>query len=351
MATKLCGHENTVLSLATTSHDSPRIVSGTEGGELGLWSLDGSGVQRIRLPVVDDVTSICCSRLNPDTIYAATGGTSHSFDLRNFHDPVQSFQFNEEEINQIRLNEKENFLAACDDSGQVKVINLVEKKVYKTLRKHTNICATVAFRPSRQWDLYTGGYDSKLILWDFSRPRATCCIDMNDVGLAEHTGPHLVNPPFIHSLAVASSGQLLGCGTENGLVQVFRANKRTLEHLQTLKEHTQGVSQVYFPDFAETTLVSGGNDGRIVIWDLSSMLSKAPACNGLSSHGSGPSGAAQQDAEDQGGNVVPHNHPVVLSCIDHSDKINWLTCSSRGSQKFIVVADSTANLTLHPFPH
>ena len=40
---------------------------------------------------------------------------------------------------------------------------------------HANICAAVAFRPHRPWELLSGGLDGALVRWEFStgRPRRT----------------------------------------------------------------------------------------------------------------------------------------------------------------------------------
>ncbi len=45
---------------------------------------------------------------------------------------------------------------------------------YRALRgAHASICAAVAFRPQRPWELLSGGLDGALARWDFSsgRPR------------------------------------------------------------------------------------------------------------------------------------------------------------------------------------
>ena len=40
---------------------------------------------------------------------------------------------------------------------------------------HASICAAVAFRPHRPWELLSGGLEGALVRWDFStgRPRRT----------------------------------------------------------------------------------------------------------------------------------------------------------------------------------
>ncbi len=341
--TKLHGHTETVLSIAVTADPSPKIVSGAEEGELRVWSLDGTAIHQQTVEDKSDITSVVCSQQRPQLFYAACGSRILTFDARDLSTPVSEFAVNEDEINQIALSNNEDFLAACDDTGHVKIISLFDKKVFKTLRKHTNICATVAFCPSKPWTLYTGGYDSKLIQWDFSKPRCLCIIDMEDIGTSnQDEAAYLVNPPFVHSSAVCQDGNFLACGTEKAQVQIFKLGRnKNPAFIDTLHGHTQGVSQVHFPKFMSNHLVSGGNDGKILLWNLDNTAAKSPLVNGAA-HANG--GGSSQGAD----NTANITHPVKE--INHGSKLNWVTTGVQGNQKFLVVADNTEVLTLYPYP-
>lgn len=261
------GHTDAVLCTAVSAEG--HVISGGEGGQLCIWSLDGSAPQKCIISSNgEDVTSICCSHHKPHEIFVACGRKVHKFDLRDMAQPNFTFEQNEDEVNQVVLHDKEDYLAACDDSGQVKVFYLPEKRLYKTLRKHTNICVCVGFRPRRPWDLLSAGFDYQLLQWDFSKGRSVCNIDMQEVGLdTPLPSAYMVSPPFVYSMSVSRSGNQVACGTENALVQLFDASKRTLAFVASLRGHSSGVSQVHFLASAEHMLVSGGNDGKIYIWD------------------------------------------------------------------------------------
>ena len=330
----------------------------------------------------EDVTSVFTMRTRPDLVYCSYMKKILLFDTRNFTNPVEEFNFNEEEINQIILNEKEDFLASCDDSGNIKMINLLHKNVYKTLRKHTNICAAIAFRPKRPWDLLSGGYDQKLIHWDFARAKAVCNIDINEIGVTpDKFDTYIINPPFIHSIAVSPSGSHLACGTDNALVQVFDSSKRTLSYVTTLRGHSQGVSQVHFPGFVENILISGGNDGVCNIWKLDGIMNSDPQSNGVQrphqngvAHHNGvghhshaisntpSSGIAGQGASSDTGwsssNSDTSTNPDTNTSlsprpcygIQHSEKINWITSGATATRRFLILADSTNEATIYSYP-
>lgn len=333
-----------VLCITSTSLPQVKLITGAEGGEVTSWSGDNAVISKFSVSNADDdVTSIVCSSLKPDLFYVSAGCLVHCYDLRQLGTgAVNTFSFCEDEISEISLNEKESYLAIADDTGHIKVINTTDGKLFKILRKHTNICSAVRFRPHRQWDLLTGGYDSKLIQWDFSKPRAYCQIDMQEIGVTpENLDSYVVSPPFIHSIGVSSSGNTVAVGTENALVQVFDGSRRSLAFQKTLRYHTQGVCQVHLPSFTQDQcIVSGGNDGHICIWNLEddsgSDVVPLTNGNGCSSEGSPTS---------LGDSGIQPKH-----VIQHSHKINWITSSRTANSKFLAVADSTNQPVLFQFP-
>ena len=355
MGTELTGgHEESVLCLVANNGG---LLSGGEQGELCIWSLDGEAPRKVKVgDGEDDITSICCSQQRPHEIYTSCGQAVHQFDMRRLDGPVHTFNYNEDEINQIALNEKETHLAACDDAGHVRVISTHDRRLFKTLCKHTNICSTVTFRPTRQWDLISGGLDSKLLQWDYSKAKNYCNINMEEIGVQEENNPdsYLVNPPFIHSVSVSSDGSLLACGTENALVQIFDSSKRTLEYRKTLKYHTQGVSQVHFltPEgagAARELLLSAGNDGKIVVWEIRNSNSEA-ASSGATANPPVVNGDGSKHISSASGEASTHNQHFQAE-ISHGDKINWITsCRHQGQATVVAVADNTNKISLYPLP-
>ena len=372
MAYKLRGHRELVLTIAVTADG--QILTGGEEGEIIRWSPNGGLLQR-HIIETGDVTSIAVSTLNKNIIYVASTDRIHVIDLENLAGPpLKTYAVNQDEINQLTLNEAENFLASCDDSGQIKIINLQDGTVFKTLRKHTNICSTVRFRPRKPWELISGAYDSNIMHWDFARGRYKNKIDMVELGHDE--GPsgsaYLLNPPFVHSVDVNTEGTYMACGTENALVHVFDASKRNLRYMSTLHGHSQGVSQVHFPAFSDSILISGGNDGNIVIWDVKECETNAlqaqanghgPVANGNAANGVNGHAANGAVANGYNGHVANgdgaaanHNLPEQVHhagdplkfIITHGGKINWISSMVSGSTKLILVADNSNEVTIYP---
>ena len=333
------GHSSLVLCVDSKS-DGSSIVSGGESGELCVWSRRGELGHKLQTEQAD-CTSVLVSRTKDNLIYAAFGNSVKVLDPRNLGSPIESFQFNEEEINQIVADEKEINLAACDDTGEVRIISLEEKRLYKTLRrKHTNICSSVCFRAKRPREIFTGGMDCNLIHWDFSRPKCKNMFNMQELqDSPSELGAYMVNPPFVHNLAASGDGKYLACALENGLVSIFDSSKNNISEIFSMHAHTQGVSQVYF--VSNSKLISGGNDSIISLWDLSKMYdsqedSQVPEANGHSSP------------------IHARNIEMTENCrvleLHHTSKINWMKHFVSEGTTYIVVADMTQELTLMPLP-
>ena len=338
MAKQLKGHTEDILCV--TSTPDGKLFSGAEAGELCFWDLTGAKPTKIYTESGDDVTSICCSKQRPHEVYVACGTSVLLYDTRQLSVPMHTLKFNEEEINQVVLHEKENYLAACDDSGQVKLLSVQERRVFKTLKNgHENICSTVAFRPGKPWDLLSGGLDSKLIHWDFSKAKVLSSFNFEELEIQDdQADKYLVNPPFIHSLSVSSNGNFLACGTENALVQIFDCSKRKITHSKTLRNHRQGVSQVCFATDDKELLLSAGNDGSVIFWDM-----QVKDCTGTG--GAGGSGEGAQASQ-----ASANNDENKVAEVVHGNKINWITSYKEQDQHYVVVADNSNILTTYPFP-
>ncbi|VAH74318.1 unnamed protein product [Triticum turgidum subsp. durum] len=287
------------------------------------------------------ISSICFKPGNEDHVYVSAGNEIMSFDIRmgSQSKPMETYNYNRDEINQIAVSSK-GFLAAADDSGDVKRLDLAA---------------------------ITGGLDSKLAVWDFSKGRTLFSIDYGSPELQNSSSSgstgQCLNPAFVHSVAVSEEGILGGlykvCAVArgDGAVDVVdleyelapakskgpsRAGGSTMSskitdlgdgsnnqcqrrriHLDySMGGHTAAVSCVAFSAFREKGkfLVSGGNDASLKVWDWSKGFSPETSSNS----------------------------ELVLD-IDVKKKVNWL-CTAPTDSDNLIVCDTSKVVKVYNFP-
>ncbi|XP_036977359.1 WD repeat-containing protein 53 [Acanthopagrus latus] len=376
------GHSTAILCVGASSGPEGLLASGSEGGEVTVWSQEGTIVGRLTLPGEEDSTGVVFSPAAPSQLYVSHGDTVSVLDPRNLKGPVEEFQgAGEEEINALALNETGSSLAVADDSGAVRVLELPGGKVFRTLRRHTNICSSVAFRPHRPNNLLSAGLDMQVMLWGLQKTRPLWTLNLQDV--AEEEGDHqqrpgqLFNPPLVHCVSVASCGNILGCAAEDGRVHLMRIGSGSkLEQQGAVKAHSQGASQAHFVNFLPHPywLVTGGNDGQVALWDLSkhpvitpeakakTRVTAAPRRKGKSkakrkeqSQDKAKSPPKAEAEKEEGEDEVAAGSEEVMEeksgpklSIGHGDKVNWLCPAVLKGEPSVVVADQSSSLTVYP---
>lgn len=157
------GHSTSILCVGASPGPEGLLASGSEGGEVAVWSQEGTIIGHLTLSGEEDITSVVFSPAAPGLLYVSHGDTVSALDPRNLKGTVEEFHgAGEEEINALALNELGSALAVADDSGAVRVLELPGGKVCRTLRRHTNICSSVAFRPHRPNNLVSAGLDMQV---------------------------------------------------------------------------------------------------------------------------------------------------------------------------------------------
>ncbi|KAI8356180.1 WD40-repeat-containing domain protein [Blakeslea trispora] len=277
---ELKGHKGSVISLEY-SKDSILgdhvLASGSEDNTCRIWDLKSTRVIKGIKGFNEPVTSIKFARKSSlPLVYIASGTKVHTFDLRNegilLTEPIQTYAFSNDEINQIDIHESNKFLATADDEGVVHVIDLSTHKIYKkTAKKHSSICMTVKFRPKKSWEVWSGGMDSKVYAWDFSRGLPT---DIYDMSNKEPSAKQMFNPPFVHSMAVSSSGDWIAAGLGDTSIQLLSPpNKKQKKfELQEKRLEDGHNTLVNCLSFASTThLLSGSANGRVTLWNMDTL--------------------------------------------------------------------------------
>lgn len=331
-------------TLCLCVHPAGELYSGHESCFM-QWK-DGKRIESVSLTGV--VNSITCSPLDDNFLSVAVDNAVVVYDRRSTSKPLQEFRFNQEEVNHTALNEKGNFLAACDDSGEVKIIDLESNKLYKTLTKHhTNICNSVQFRPTKPSELITGALDCTVVRWDYTRNQP---LDKISMQLGEHDS-YSINPPMVHTISIADHGNTFVCGLGNGSVVVYKILGKNITRLACMRKlHDACCSHLQHARFSSSNgdcLLSGGNDGKVLMFQVMEEEAKEPLHSSqkkLTAGKAAGKGKSRRKLPSDGTSTKPLVDIDVTLSLPHGAKVNWITSAHCGH---VYVADHTPYISVY----
>ncbi|BDA43459.1 WD repeat-containing protein 53 [Coccomyxa sp. Obi] len=314
----LRGHTASVLC-CTVHHSHAILASGSEDGDVAIHDFRSHELaQRINLgesgPV--EVPSAIFG-VEDQQVFACAEACVFQIDMRQGA-VLQRYTVNNDEINSLALSPNGTYLAAADDTGAIKIINVRTHQLHKTLTGcHSNICAAVSFRPHHPWELLSGGLDAQVVRWNFATGRPVRRWQMG-VELVQSDSTQAFNPPLAHNIDVASPpwaprqfGRLVAVARGDGHVALYDADhvdpgpkkgkkvkgkkgsggasgcqdSATAEDTGRLREgqiccltqqdggHSASVGTVAFHQASNGRhVVSGGNDAALLIWDWTSCV-------------------------------------------------------------------------------
>ncbi|KAI8982429.1 WD40-repeat-containing domain protein [Mycotypha africana] len=190
----------------------------------------------------------------------------YTYDLRTkdiiLTEPVRRYEFSNDEINSIDVSDNDKFLATADDEGAVHIIDLCSHKIFKkTTKKHSNICMSVKFRPKKSWDVWSGGMDSYLFEWDFSRGSPKHVYDMS-----------------MYERYISDDGKWIAAGLGDSTLQVLSSLQQKSSSLQDVVLSGGHNAMVNCLSFVATSnshqkdrqihLVSGSPNSRFCLWSF-----------------------------------------------------------------------------------
>jgi WD40 repeat protein len=142
---------------------------------------------------------------------------------------------------------KDGTLASGGGDKTVIVWDLAENKPRRTL-KHPAAVYTVAISPDGK-TIATGGFDKLVRFWD--------------AGTGEEKGQREGHTASVRCLAFSPDGSEVASGGADYTVRRWRLTEKTASEL---RGHTRAVRSLAYLNSGQ--LVSGGDDGRLIVWNL-----------------------------------------------------------------------------------
>ena len=261
----LTGHESFVIAWSVDV--KTKLFCATQTAT--TLSIDGS-VTCIRQFPLSSLLALSASKTVFVYDYTISNGTIASLTQKD------QFCFNTDEINEIDIHAKESYICACDDNGEVKIIDLDNRKLLRTLsRFHDSICSAVKFNSRKPWELISAGLDTKIGRWEWSRGRlltgVTARGDISKSGL-------MINPPMVHCMVLLQRQNCIVCGLGDGRLLIYSIKSpRCVELVCESQVHISSIACVCCVEGNPTScdklsscVVSVGNDNTICVLTIDS---------------------------------------------------------------------------------
>lgn len=158
------GHTDAVNTLSLSKDF---LASGSDDGNVYLWSLEQCSYPVFQTPYFGPCSAIKFHPDNCNILYSAHGQCIYTCDTRFLQSPIAEWKVNDDEVNSIDILECESRMAVADDTGTIQILDTYSGAVIRSLKKHDNICTVAKFRPRRSWQLISGGLDCRMIVSDW----------------------------------------------------------------------------------------------------------------------------------------------------------------------------------------
>ena len=255
LETTLIEHTNFIHSVVF-SPDGQTLANASSDGTIRLWNTHNGKHIKTLTGHRDWVTSVAFS---PDGQTLASGGAGGKILLWN----TDTWQLKEtltqptHFVQVIAFSPDGKTLVSGGRDRTIRLWNPNNGKLKRTLTGHTQTVKSIAFSPDGK-TLVSGGRDRTIRLWNPNNGKLKRTL----TGYTD----------WINPVAFSPDGQYLACGRYN-TIRLW--NTQTGEYKHVSEEHTGHILSVAFsPD--GTTLVSGGEDNTVLLWDFQTLLDESP---------------------------------------------------------------------------
>lgn len=227
-----------------------RVLTGSTSGEFTLWNGLTFNFETI---LQAHETAIRAMRFTHSGAFLASADQSGviKYFQPNMNN-LAAWNGHREAIRALSFSPDDSRFATASDDSTVRIWAFEEQREERVLTGHGWDVKCVEWHPTKGL-LVSGSKDNMMKFWD---PRTGSCIST----LHYHKNT-------IQALAWSPNGNMVASASRDQTVRVF--DIRAMREVQTLRGHKKEVCSVTWHPF-HPILVSGGSEGSILHWDLSS---------------------------------------------------------------------------------
>lgn len=252
-------HTDAVSSIAV-SPDDQFVVTGAWGGEIILWSANGTS-QRFRAADPGDSRAagrrwvVATEFISPTRFVSVlSDGTTQTWDTRNPNAAVAEVRLNASGIKAADISRNGSTIATGTDTGALTLFRTSDGQQIRQLTAH------------RDWVLALGFAWNADMMGSGSADGIVRIYNTNSTAQPREIQAHST---AVRAIAFSANGSRLATGGDDGTVTVW--DPATGAQLATYKEHRSSVrSLTLSPDGMR--LVSASEDGDVRVWYLDTLV-------------------------------------------------------------------------------
>ncbi len=246
------------------SRNRTELISASVDGTIILWSLVGEGGPLY--PPIQHNAPIYAVKFSPDGNSFATGSANKLIQLWNTNTVEHDFNLigHEDLVSDVDFSPDGDTLVSGSPDGTILLWDRIGKQRINIISGHTGGIKALVYTKDNRIQACGTGLDGKLRLWDAGTSSELSI-------LTEHTG-------LTQAVAFSKNGKTVASGgNANGTIflsDVFKVLENNADFsndnlMKPLAGNIQGITALAFSP-ADTTVASGGADGRIYLLDTNS---------------------------------------------------------------------------------
>ena len=244
----LTGHQNLVANVSF-SPDGKTLLSGSEDGNLKLWSTDSGVELRTIVGHQEGITSVDFS---PDGKTVASSSWDDTIKVWNVDtgEEIRTLYGHEDYVTHASFSPDGKTIASSSLDGTIKVWNVDTGEEIRTLYGHEDYVTHASFSPDGK-TIVSSSRDKTVKLWS--------------VGSGEEIRTFSGHQNFVTSVSFSPDGQVIVSSSWDKTVKLW--NVGSGEEIRTFSGHQGFATSVSFsPD--GKTLASGSGDNTVKLWSL-----------------------------------------------------------------------------------